>query len=250
MAAQAASSVLEAATAAVHSRDRGVWAGIVSVLPTFLGPHPRALDCGGGSGSLAVPLALAGVEVTVLDSSAEALGTLARRAEEAGVGALIRGVQGDVEDEASFAPESFQLVLAHRVLDVVADPVAVVNGLCATLAPGAVLSVTVANPIAVVLSRAVTGEVEAALAALRDSDGTDELDQAAVRRACDAHGLDVLAVRGIGVVSDLISGSAQVSHPQALAALVELEEALSGRAPYRDIATRVQVIARRRPPGG
>ena len=53
-------------------------------------PAARAalLDCGGGSGTFAVPLAAAGADVTVVDISADALATLQRRADEAGVAAL------------------------------------------------------------------------------------------------------------------------------------------------------------------
>ena len=44
----------------------------------------RVLDVGGGSGTRAVPLAVAGCPVTVVDSSVNALAILHRRAEDAG----------------------------------------------------------------------------------------------------------------------------------------------------------------------
>ena len=53
------------------------------------------LDCGGGSGTFAVPLAALGADVTVVDISADALATATRRASEAGVGHLVRPIQGD-----------------------------------------------------------------------------------------------------------------------------------------------------------
>ena len=43
----------------------------------------------------AVPLARLGHDVTVVDPSADALATLRRRADTAGVGDRVRGVQGD-----------------------------------------------------------------------------------------------------------------------------------------------------------
>ena len=43
----------------------------------------------------AVPLARLGHDVTVVDPSADALATLRRRADTAGVGERVRGVQGD-----------------------------------------------------------------------------------------------------------------------------------------------------------
>ena len=43
----------------------------------------------------AVPLARLGHDVTVVDPSADALATLRRRADTAGVGDRVRGIQGD-----------------------------------------------------------------------------------------------------------------------------------------------------------
>src|SRR5690242_15627392 len=58
---------------------------------------PELLDCGGGSGTYAVPLAVAGADVTVVDISADALATLRHRADEAGVAERVHPVPGDVE---------------------------------------------------------------------------------------------------------------------------------------------------------
>ena len=46
---------------------------------------PRVVDVGGGSGTRAVPLAIRGCSVTVIDSSVDALAILHRRAQDAGV---------------------------------------------------------------------------------------------------------------------------------------------------------------------
>ncbi|MDT4958962.1 MAG: hypothetical protein QOD31_2761, partial [Pseudonocardiales bacterium] len=78
------------------------------------------LDCGGGSGSFAVPLAEAGAQVTVVDVSVDALATLRRRADEAGVAERVQPVQADVESLADAVPAgSFDLVLAHGILEAV-----------------------------------------------------------------------------------------------------------------------------------
>ncbi|PLW72331.1 SAM-dependent methyltransferase, partial [Streptomyces sp. DJ] len=61
------------------------------------------LDAGGGTGNFAVRAAGMGHRVTVVDPSPDALFALERRAAEAGVADLVRGVQGD----------------AHGLLDVV-----------------------------------------------------------------------------------------------------------------------------------
>ena len=70
-----------------------MWAALDPVVGA--GTSLRVLDVGGGSGMFAVPLARLGHDVTVVDPSADALATLRRRADTAGVGARVRGVQGD-----------------------------------------------------------------------------------------------------------------------------------------------------------
>src|SRR4051794_5582455 len=77
------------------------------------GRPAELLDCGGGSGTYAVPLAVAGADVTVVDISADALATLSHRADEAGVAALVHPVQGDVETLGELLDgRQFDLVLA------------------------------------------------------------------------------------------------------------------------------------------
>src|SRR3954465_3645742 len=82
------------------------------------GAAPAVLDCGGGSGTYAVPLAGLGAEGTVVDISAAALAPPARRAGGAGVGQLVHPVQGDVEALGDLVePGRFDLVLAHGILE-------------------------------------------------------------------------------------------------------------------------------------
>ena len=70
-----------------------------------VGSNPvTVLDCGGGSGSLAVPLARAGADVTVLDVSIDALSILRRRAIEAGVDDRVHAIQADVETSLRSSP--------------------------------------------------------------------------------------------------------------------------------------------------
>jgi S-adenosylmethionine-dependent methyltransferase len=51
-------------------------------------------------------------------------------------------------------------------------------------------------------------------------------------------------VDGIGVFTELVPGI-ELERPGAMTALTELEAATSGLAPYRDIASRLHIIARR-----
>lgn len=77
----------------VPARAAAVWAALDPLVAA--GRPLRVLDVGGGSGTLAVPLARLGHDVTVVDPSADALATLTRRAQTAGVGERVHGVQGD-----------------------------------------------------------------------------------------------------------------------------------------------------------
>lgn len=82
-------------------RTAAVWATVsdlVTQRQQELGRPLRVLDLGGGTGGLAVPLALAGHEVIVVDPSPDALAALRRRAAEAGVGETLRSAQGDADD--------------------------------------------------------------------------------------------------------------------------------------------------------
>lgn len=56
------------------------------------------VDLGGGTGGFAVPLAVEGHRVTVVDPSPDALASLERRASDEGVSKLVRGVQGDAAE--------------------------------------------------------------------------------------------------------------------------------------------------------
>lgn len=205
---------------------------------------PSVLDCGGGSGSLAVPLAAQGAVLTVVDVSIDALATLMRRAAEAGVSDRVSAVQGEAESLTELVPpDAFDLVLAHGVLEDVPNPVLVMRQLAGVLRPGGMLSVVVANPVAGVLARVLTGDVSGALAALRRA-ADQSYDAATLADQCAAVGLQVESVEGLGVFTDLVPGI-ELERPGAIAALSELESAVAAQPPYRDIASRLHIQARR-----
>jgi S-adenosylmethionine-dependent methyltransferase len=213
------------------------------------GGAARVLDCGGGSGGVAVPLAQAGAQVTVVDASADALATLVRRAAEAGVAERVTAVQGDVEDLDADAPATtYDLVLAHGILEVVENRAAAFAGIAAAVRPGGRLSVLVGNPTAGVLTRAVAGDLAGALADLRtlDADFTRPGPDS-VQVLCREHGLLLQAVHGIGLFRELVPGPS-LDAPGAQAALDALEAESAPRRTFAAIAPRVHVLAYR--PGG
>lgn len=209
------------------------------------GAPVTVLDCGGGTGSLAVPIAAEGADVTVVDTSVDALATLSRRASEAGVADRVHGVQGELETLSTYVPGgAFDLVLLHDVLEIVDDPGALLAAATGLTRPGAVVSVRVANPAATVLSRAAAGDLPGALAVLRGSAGAGVRGVEPIRLAelITAAGLRVERTIGLDVVSGWIAaGPTGRSEPD----LITLDREAAERSPFREIAPAVLVLARR-----
>ncbi|ONI88462.1 SAM-dependent methyltransferase [Saccharothrix sp. ALI-22-I] len=216
------------------------------------GEPPRVLDVGGGTGVWAVPLAVAGCAVTVVDPSPDALATLHRRAADEGVLDRVTAVQGDTD--ALDQEGSADLVLGHGLLEVVDDAAVALAALAAAAAPGGAVSVLVANRYAAVLHRAIAGRLVDARRLLDDEagqlvGGRDPLlrrfDVAGLEALMADAGLKVELVQGHGVVSDLVPGSVLEANPGAAEALAELELAAATRPPLRDVAARLHVIGRK-----
>ncbi|SDJ14434.1 Methyltransferase domain-containing protein [Frankineae bacterium MT45] len=246
-------------------RQAAVWGLVRASLLEVTQPGRVAtvLDCGGGTGTLAVPLAQAGAEVTVLDISIDALATLNRRAEEAGVASHVKAVQGDLEapdaSGISGAPSGgYDLVVAHGVLEAL-DSLEALNAAVTFLAdsvrPGGLISILVANPVSTVLARVLSGEVGVAVQELRALAGVDaaaggharalRLGVAEVTAACAAAGLVVEQVHGVGVFTELIPGGEIDGLPYAAEVVGELESLGAQLPPFRDIAGRLRLLARR-----
>jgi S-adenosylmethionine-dependent methyltransferase len=240
------------------ARTAAIWAALSPVIEA--GAPLRVLDVGGGSGMFAVPLAQLGHDVTVVDPSADALATLHRRADTVGVGMRVRGLQGDgdrmhaVLDGAGAAGgagpgDQFDLVLCHSVLEVVDDPVSTLREIAGVLRPGGQLSIATVNRAGAVLARAVSGHPKEARALLADQDPAPGRARPVRRRFSPPELLDLVSGaglvpgewRGVSVVADLL-GASSGADP---AAIRDLELALAGSSPYRDVATGLHVLATR-----
>jgi SAM-dependent methyltransferase len=208
----------------------------------------------------AVPLARFGHDVTVVDPSADALATLRRRAETAGVGNRVHGVQGDgdllhevlpaaIDEQGAERAAGFDLALCHSVLEVVDDPAVTLREIARAVRPGGQVSVATANRAGAVLARALSGHPVEALGLLNDHRPEPGRGRPEPRRFAPA---DLLALvedaglrpgpwRGLAVVADLIEASSGAD-PAAIRAL---EIALADRSPYRDVATGLHVLALR-----
>ncbi len=244
----------------VPARTAAVWAALDPLVAA--GAPLRVLDVGGGSGTLAVPLARLGHHVTVVDPSADALATLRRRADTAGVGDAVRAVQGDGDrlhelplaedgggDGGGRDGSGYDLALCHAVLEVVDDPAVTLGEVARAVRSGGTVSVATANRAGAVLARALGGHPVEALALLDDRDPAPGRTRPAARRfgpeellaLVRGAGLEPGEWRGVSIVADLLDAASGADSD----AVRRLELRLAGTSPYRDAAAGLHVLATR-----
>lgn len=218
------------------------------------GPRPfRVVDVGGGSGTRAVPLAGRGCQVTVVDRSGDALAMLRRRASEAGVDARVTGVQADADQLATVVPPGqADLVICHRLLETVDDPMTVLGAIAQTVRPGGRVSVVVESRLGAVLRLTVAGRLGEARAALTDPHGRSGPSDPVRRRFGSGDLADLLTrvdlhvdtIMGVGTATTLSVGGRQ-TQPHDDVELDELDALLSVHQTLREIAPALHVVARR-----
>ena len=236
------------------ARTAAVWAALDPVVGA--GTPLRVLDVGGGSGMFAVPLARLGHDVTVVDPSADALATLRRRADTAGVGDRVRGVQGDgdllheVLPAADAGDGGYDLALCHYVLEVVDDPAVTLREIAGALRPGGQVSVATANRAGAVLARAARGHPRRGARPARGPrpgarprpPGPPPLHPGRPARPRRGRRPAARARGAASPSSPTCSRPTSGADPQAVRAL---ELALAEASPYRDVATGLHVLATR-----
>lgn len=207
-------------------------------------PGADVVDIGGGSGTRAVPLAQAGCSVVVVDSSTDALASLARRANEAGVADRIRSLQADADRVASvLEPSSADLVLHHHVVQEVDDPLRSLQEAATVLRPGGSLSIIAPGRLSAVLVEALAGHYAAASDVLNGTADADRYyDVPGLRALIERAGLVVESVVGVGVATAL-AGDRSLAATDPLAAALESD---LGRHPVLgQIAADLHVVALR-----
>jgi S-adenosylmethionine-dependent methyltransferase len=213
-----------------------------SQLAELIPGESRALDIvdlGGGTGGLAAELAGKGHRVTVVDPSPDALASLERRAADAKLTSRITGVQGDAADLVRLVGErSADVVVCHRVLEVVDAPAEALAAMAKVLRPGGVVSLLVSQRHALVLSQALGGHIALARRTFADA-GRFDHDQVIglVQRA----GFTVLASHGIGAIADHVPEA--LIDADAYAELGALESEISQDQALRALAPQLHVFA-------
>src|SRR4051812_24509382 len=111
-------------------------------------PPARVLDVGGGAGHQSFPLAEAGYDVTLLDSSSAMLDKarqrLHRLPDEVQQRVALLEADGQNADEAVHG-ERFAAVLCHGVLGYLQQANAMVDQICRCAAPGGLISILTGN---------------------------------------------------------------------------------------------------------
>ncbi len=199
------------------------------------------VDVGGGTGGVAIPLAVRGHRVTVVDPSPDALASLERRAAEAGVTGRIGALQGDAADLADLVPaHESDVVVCHRVLEVLEAPGEALRKMAGTLRRGGVLSLLVAQRHSLVLTQALAGHLALARRSYADP---SRFDYDRVVELVEEAGFTVLTTHGIGAISDQVPERMIEAEVGAYAELVALESEISTDPAFRALAPHVHVFA-------
>lgn len=228
------------------------WLNLRGFLPAS-GAGQRALDVGGGTGTLSLRLAALGFEVELLDSSAAMLAVARKEAEASALSGRISFRHADVNRVSDLLePSSFDLVVCHNLLEYVDDPSAVLRSLAQLLRKGAnaVLSLLTRNRYGEVLKAAIKSrDLELAKTALSAETVLDSLygqplrvfDPVEVCVMAEQAGLELLAQRGVRVVADYLDCEALTE--DAYQRLLDLELLLGAQPHLAAIARYTQIIA-------
>lgn len=210
----------------------------------------RILDVGGGDGLDTLPLAAAGHDVTVLDTSEPMLATARASAERRGTPLETRC--GSVDDLAELG--GFDLVLCHFLLQYRPEGAGDLAALVAAVRPGGLLSLIAPNPAGRVLATLVRRGPSAALSTLEATTERSvtfdtemrKLDADEVAGRLDELGAPVVARYGGRIANDLVTDE-DAKHDEAFFAdLLRLELALCDQEPFNRIGMFWQLIAQKR----
>ena len=223
-------------------------------LRAHLAPPPlQVVDVGGGAGHQSIPLARAGYDVTILDSSPAMLrhAEVAIAAEDPDVARRVRLVEGPGEEAPTvLAGRRFGGVLCHGVLMYLDDPGPMVGALCHLTEPGAVVSIVAKNVDVMAARPAQQGDWAGALAAFgadREVNALgletrgDHVDTIAAELTLG--GVDPVAWYGVRLFTDGWSPDRPAADPEDLVLQVELEA--SRRDPYRQLSRLFHLVGRR-----
>lgn len=204
-------------------------------------PGRDVVDLGGGTGGMAMDLGANGYRVRVVDPSPDALAALERRTAERGLVDRVSAVQGDATELVDLiGAGSADLVICHKVLEVVEDPAEALAAIVQVLRPGGALSLVVAQRHAAVLSQALAGHIAQARRIWKDPTW---FDRDRVLASVAAAGLEVRASHGVGAVAGHVAESMLTSESGAHAELLLLESEVASDPAFSALAPHLHVFA-------
>jgi SAM-dependent methyltransferase len=216
------------------------------------------LDVGGGAGHQSFPLAQAGYEVTLLDSSPAMLAKARQRLERLSVEAQRRVTfieAGGEHAAEAVQGQRFGAVLCHGVLGYLDDPEPLVTQLCQCAADGGVVSVMTGNAKAAAVRPAMERRWDDALASF---DSRTEIGVLGVQGRADtveelselmvAGGVTPVDWYGVWLFVDWLEfGGAELDPADAnqVAATAAVELEASRRDPYRQLSRVFHLVGRK-----
>jgi SAM-dependent methyltransferase len=223
-------------------------------------PPATIVDVGGGAGHQSFPLAMAGYDVTLLDSSPAMLDRARERLQLAPSEAQDRVSFVEADGEHAIEALSgrlFDVVLCHGVLGYLDDPEPMVDQLCRCVAPGGIVSVMTGNANASAVRPALERRWEDALASF---DARTEIGVLGVQGRADTvneigallqtRGVDPVQWYGVWLFVDWLEFSGAELDPtdaKQVAATCAVELEASRRDPYRGISRVFHLVGRKRP---
>ncbi|MGH9018466.1 MAG: class I SAM-dependent methyltransferase [Acidimicrobiales bacterium] len=221
-------------------------------------PPASVLDVGGGAGHQSFPLADAGYQVTLLDSSPAMLDKARHRLQrlDADGQARVTFVEADGENaDDAVDGRRFAAVLCHGVLGYLDRPVPVIDQLCRCVEDGGLVSIMTGNAKATAVQPALEQRWDDALAAFDTRSGigvlgvpgrADTVEE--VGELLRSRGVEPVRWYGVWLFVDWLEFGGVHLDPNdaagvAAAAAVELEA--SRRDPYRQLSRVFHLVGRK-----
>jgi len=221
-------------------------------------PPASVLDVGGGAGHQSFPLAQAGYDVTVLDSSPAMLDKARRRLErlpdEVQRRVTLVESAGENADEAVNG-RRFAAVLCHGVLGYLEQPEPLIDQLCRCAAPGGIVSIMTGNAKAMAVQPALQRRWYDALAAFDTRTGigvlgvqgrADTVEE--LSELVRSRGVEPIRWYGVWLFVDWLEFSGAELDPtdqQQVAATAAVELEASRRDPYRQLSRVFHLVGRK-----
>src|SRR5438445_4419337 len=223
-------------------------------------PPATVLDVGGGAGHQSFPLAQAGYDVTVLDSSSAMLDKarhrLQRLPDEARRRVTLLRADGENADEAVDG-RRFAAVLCHGVLGYLEQPELLVDQLCRCAAAGGVVSIMTGNARASAVRPALERRWDDALASFDARTGIGVLGVSGradtveeISELVRSRGVKPLRWYGVWLFVDWLEFSGAELDPsdsKQVAAIAAVELEASRRDPYRQLSRVFHLVGRKSP---